>query len=792
MTPVKRGMNTDSRPRLRRRSAWYALAAALLLACCLFDLGIVNTEPMALAADIEVANIVPARPAASAVGSHDVRFLESLQEPTESGQTDELLMPAEPIPANASRPSQSTTPNDITAALGRRLNTATSHPFVVKSHVASGTPAAIQFAPRPPAPSVPPAQNVNAADEIPKIEVPTIDARHFDSPRSDGAIESTGTPHSITEKLLFPEPHAFEREFAEASISNHDSRSGRGTPIPDAISHGPFANQLTPYVARADELPDRQGMDASSATASQRGQLDFGVWWQEAIQAPMGISPQTLPVDIATLTQTALISSPYVQGVLSEPLIRQNDVVIADAEFDTLSFIEAKFADTNEPVGSRLTTGDNSNRFRDETFSSSAGIRKKTRNGGNLEVVQRGGFQDNNSTFLVPNPQGTSRLEINFTQPLLRDRGRAVNNIRVLLAQIDMQLANSEVRDELEDHLVDVTRAYWDLFQARADWLQRDRLLQRASKLRDILQARSGVDSYKRQVLRADAAVARRRSDLIRAETRVRNAQAQLRVLTGDPRLMQSSRLELTPQDVPLAYPIDVSTRQATITALDSRNDIAGAIRKIQAISARVGAARNQVLPRLDLILGTYVAGLDGKTDTFGAIGNQFSDGRPSYAAGLLFEVPVANRANRARLARNQWEMKRALHEFQQTTEVAFAEVEIAVRETRTTFDEMITKKQSVDASENEVNYLSQRWELLPDPNESTVLLIEDLLDAQERLADEERAFVRAQVAYAMSWVGLRKATGVLLRMRDHAGPLNTGPNASGPINVVESGAVVP
>ena len=94
------------------------------------------------------------------------------------------------------------------------------------------------------------------------------------------------------------------------------------------------------------------------------------------------------------------------------------------------------------------------------------------------------------------------------------------------------------------------------------------------------------------------------RSSLIRAEARVRNAQAQLRVLTGDLRLAQAASVELTPQDVPLSYPIEVSTRQATITALQQRNDIAASIREIQAVSARVGAARNQVLPRLDLILG--------------------------------------------------------------------------------------------------------------------------------------------------------------------------------------------
>jgi outer membrane protein TolC len=534
--------------------------------------------------------------------------------------------------------------------------------------------------------------------------------------------------------------------------------------VPPPISHGPFGGQLDVYSARAYELPDAPPQD-NSRSGSQAG---FDMWWKDAMSAPLGLSDEALPVDIAGLTETALVSSPYIQGILTEPEIRRSDVVIADADFDSLAFIEAKFADTNEPQGDVLQTGNaNIKRFLDRTFSSAAGLRKKSRYGGSLEVVQRGGFQDNNSEFLNPNPQGTTRLEINFTQPLLKDHGRAVNNTRVLLAQIDVQLATSEVRGDLENHLVDVTRSYWELFQARAEWLQRNRLLEGATKLSDILEARGDVDSLQRQILRAQVAVTSRRSDLVRAETRIRNAQARLRVLTGDPRLIQASRWELTPQDQPLAFPVQLSTRGATITALDNRADVAQAIRKIQAVSARVGAARNQVLPRLDMILSTYVAGLENKTDTFGAWANQVRDGRPSYAAGLQFEIPVGNRASRARLARNRWELTRSLFEFQQTTEVAFAEVEIAVRETHTAFDEMVTKKQAIDAASREVSYLQQRWELLPDPNESAVLLIENLLDAQERRADEERAFTRAQVDYAMSWVKLRQATGVLLRFEN-------------------------
>ncbi len=554
-------------------------------------------------------------------------------------------------------------------------------------------------------------------------------------------------------------------ELAGHQLDRPIQHSHSSVNIPGPISHGPYAGQLDAYRARAGAIPDASPQ--VSGLPRQEETIDFAMWWQDAMSSPLGLSSEYLPVDIAGLTQTALISSPYVQGILTEPEIRRSDLVIADADFDSRAFVEAKYADTNEPIGSELTTGNNATRFLDDTFSSAAGLRKKSRYGGSLEVVQRGGFQNNNSSFLIPNAQGTTRLEINFTQPLLKDHGRAVNNTRVLLAQIDVQLATSEVRGELEDHLVDVTRAYWTLFQARAEWLQRNRLLQGANQLHEILQARGDVDSQQRQILRAEAAVTSRRSDLVRVETRIRNAQARLRALTGDPRLIQATRWELTPQDHPLAFPVRISAREATITALDNRPDIAQSIRRIQAISARVGAAKNQVLPRLDLILGTYVAGLDSKTDVFGAFANQFSDGGPSYAAGLLFEIPLGNRASKARLTRNKWELTRSLFEFQQTTEVAFTDIEIAVRETHTAFDEMASKKQAIDAASREVSYLKERWELLPDPNESAVLLIEDLLDAQERLADEEQEFVRAQVAYAMSWVQLRKAMGVLLRLEN-------------------------
>ena len=88
----------------------------------------------------------------------------------------------------------------------------------------------------------------------------------------------------------------------------------------------------------------------------------------------------------------------------------------------------------------------------------------------------------------------------------------------------------------------------------------------------------------------------------------------------------------------------------------------------------------------------------------------------PAMQQVCYLKFQSRNRASRARLDRSRWELTRAMHEFQQTTDVAFTEVEVAVRETQTALGEMVTKQQAIEAASHEVSYLNQRWKLLPDP----------------------------------------------------------------------------
>ncbi len=486
---------------------------------------------------------------------------------------------------------------------------------------------------------------------------------------------------------------------------------------------------------------------------------DFAAWWEARTVRPS--HPSSLLVDIDSLLQNALVYSPFVRSVAAEPYIRDTVLAEESAAFDWETFFESAYDDFNDPVGNELTTGNNDSRFRDKNWRADGGIRRMNPLGGQIDLGQRLGAQKNNSRFLLPNPQGTARLELNYTHPILNGGGRAYNRSQIVLAQLDSDTSRDELVSDLQDHLLQVTIAYWDLYRARTRFLQRVMLLESALQIRTKLEGREQVDALYRQILRARSAVTNRESEIGRAAAEIDNAEAQLRALVNDPTLVQTA--ELIPLVKPFRSPVNVSMRDSLTTALTHRRDISQSIRAISAASVQLGVAKRDLLPRLDLLMSSYVAGLQDDASVFQAWSNQFSQGRPGFSVGFLWELPKGNRVAKARERRRILEIQRASSEFESTVNMSLTEVEIAVREVATTYSEMLGRYQAMLAARNETAYLMDRYELLPDVNDSAPLLLEDLLDAQERQADEEAAFVDAEVNYSISLIGLRKAMGTLL-----------------------------
>lgn len=492
----------------------------------------------------------------------------------------------------------------------------------------------------------------------------------------------------------------------------------------------------------------------------------FTAWWQPDVTRPQRRGVAARPLELDALLIEALQYSPQVQAIRETDFIRSTAIVEAEAEFDVRTFMESKFIRISDPVGDELTTG-GPPRFRDSNWYYLAGARRQTQFGATMEVSQRIGYRDNNSLFLDPTQQGNARLSLSFTQPLLNGAGRTYNQSRIVLAQLDTRAARDEVTIGLQDHLVEVTHAYWDLYLRRAVLRQKQHHYDRGRDILKRLEDRRHLDSLQSQILAAQAAVEVRYADLNRAMMAIRNAESRIRTLVSAPELFAQGQQEFIPVTRVASDGGNVSLRDAMATALYHRADVDRGIQRTRMTAVRLNMSCNELLPVLNVVLETYVAGLEGRSRVDQAWQNQFSVGEPGYTAGLLFEVPLHNRAARARHERRQAEMRQITSELQAIVDATMLDVEIAWRAVQTAHRGIRANYRSMTAIQAEVDYLQDRWTRLPGDDRSASFLLEDLLRAQDRLAEAEFSFAEAQNAYTMAQVRLKQAMGVLLAKED-------------------------
>lgn len=493
-------------------------------------------------------------------------------------------------------------------------------------------------------------------------------------------------------------------------------------------------------------------------------QTGSGPWWSREVSQPMELGASAESITVDDLILLALRFAPQIRALGDEALILATAIGESEAAFDVQAFVDSRFVRTSEPVGSTLTTG-RAGRFRESNWSHVGGWRRRTSLGGSLELSQRLGYQDNNSDFFVPTQQGNARLSLSYRQPLLNGAGRTYNLSQIVLAQLDAGAAWDQTLTQLQDQVFQITDSYWQLYLDRAILLQRQRHLKRAESIYRDLEARREVDVLLSQIVRARAAVESRRAELARSATSIRNTETTILSLINAPQWQSGSRIELIPTEQPARHIVDVSVQDAVATSLHCRTEVDQAMKEIDAARVRLDMSCNELRPALSLVLESYVSGLEGDSEVGQALTNQFNQGEPSYTAGLVFERPLRNRAARQRHLRRRLELRQLTSRFAATINDLKREVEIAVREVYTSFAEIQGSRTAMLAAASEVALLLDRWQLLPGEDRSASFALVDLLDAQDRLANEEFRMALAQRRYTIALAELRRATGTLLQI---------------------------
>ncbi|MFV0442696.1 MAG: TolC family protein [Planctomycetaceae bacterium] len=536
--------------------------------------------------------------------------------------------------------------------------------------------------------------------------------------------------------------------------------------IEPVSAHAELTGNIRP--AGAERFSDGHApleLDAgeSPATGTSSNQIPAAAdWWRDSIVGSLRPGSHPQQVTVEDLLVRALQHSSQVRVFSELPLIRETAVVEADAAFDWTGFMETRWNDTSDPVGNSLTVGGSANRYIDQNWTASGGFRKRTRDGGQLELSQQFGWQDTNSNYFIPHNQGTSRLVLGYTHPLMRGSGRVYNESLKVLACIDASIAKEEFERQLQSHLLEIVRAYWALYLERGVYTQKLQALARAEEVYTLLVHRSEIDAFQSQILSADAEVRTRSSDLARSLAAVKNAEDRIRSLVNDPSL-DNEFIELIPLDTPSSDLHAISMDEALMTAVQMRPEINQALKQIKAAAVRVDISKNELMPALNLVTQAYLSGLQGHSDIPASWSNQFDRGRPSYSIGLQYEMPIGNRAAEARYTRRMLELRQLKNQYESTVQTLRLETRVAVREVETSFNELDTKRAAMEGYKGKMDYIRRRWELMPGQGQSGSFVLEDLLLAQSQLTKAENEYLTSMVTYNLALMNLKRATGVLL-----------------------------
>lgn len=515
-----------------------------------------------------------------------------------------------------------------------------------------------------------------------------------------------------------------------------------GSVDPDAI--------LRYQEAMARRGPQRRGADGLDSLRPQRtaGVPDLKVVRDDKT----GKRAVELTLDDAIVR--ALANSTEISVVSFEPAIAREDVVQAAAAFDAVAFANLNHEKTDERTASIFGGGQS------DTRSIEAGVSARTVTGATWTgKVTASRLWDNiGVNFLRQRYEGEAAIEV--TQPLLRQGWMDYNLARLRVARLNHKATVAAFREEVERIIFEVIRAYWMLHQARRDVVIQESLLASTQETLRKLKARVGVDVTQVHIKQAEAAVATRSAQLIRARKIALDVRDHLARLLSAPRVNVLSGVEIVPVTAPAVAKVRIDEAGQILTALKHNPLLAQARHAIAISDIAVKVARNEALPRLDL---TASASLQGLGDTHPDPWEKILAGDyASYALGLIFEYPLGNRERRAAIRRARLERLRTIAQTQNIADNIAQQVNERVRQIRTTFEELRAQQAAVEAAKVQLKALDDteaiRAQLTPE-------FLQLKLQAQETLAGAQRAEIQATVDYNTAAAELAKVTGTILQL---------------------------
>ncbi len=472
--------------------------------------------------------------------------------------------------------------------------------------------------------------------------------------------------------------------------------------------------------------------------------------------------PRVVQIDLRTAIQRTVVNNLDVRVSSFQPGIDEARVTEAEARFDPTLFANLGLT-RDRSANFTQSFGNASNLW---SATAEAGIKQLLSSGG--EVTLKSSYNFYNSGRTSPLSAGlgafyVSEFSLELNQPLLRDFGNSINAARIEINRNNQQISVLDFRNSLEEQIAKVEQVYWQLVQAQEDVKINQELLQRTIDTAIILSLRQAQDVTRVQLAQAQFSISQRRATLVRARSRVTDLSFQLKRLINDPTLPVGGPELVLPATPAVTDQVIYSPALAVTDAVQFRTEIGQQQLRIDSALIALNVAKNNLLPRLDLV--GKVSWQNVNTDNaFSAVGGNLDFVDSWQGAGSLqvqFEYPIGNRAAQAIAKRARLQYSQAEVQYQALVNQVVEETARAYNELDTTFKEIASQRQArLDATE-----ALRALQVREDNNEPlTPQFVDQKLRQQEQLAQAASAEQQAIANYNIAISALERAKGTLLR----------------------------
>jgi outer membrane protein TolC len=323
--------------------------------------------------------------------------------------------------------------------------------------------------------------------------------------------------------------------------------------------------------------------------------------------------------------------------------------------------------------------------------------------GGNLRVDFNNTRTNTNSVFSTFNPSFSSLFNASLTQPLLRNLKIDDTRLQIRVARKNREISDAQFRQTVVNTVASVKQLYYDLIYAIDNFEAQKKSLALAKKLLEENQIRVRVGTMAPlDVVAAESEVAGRDEGVILAENALLEAEDLLRRAIFSKNDPDTWALRIVPKDRPSAEQSAVDLATAMTTALEKRTDIVAARKNVESAELNVDFARNQRLPRVDLVAGYGTSGVGGtliERDGLGgpivrtipggygdALSDVFGAEFPTWSLGVNVSYPILNKQANAAAARARILKDQAVASLHRLEMQVAAEVRSAARAVDTNF----------------------------------------------------------------------------------------------------------